>query len=327
MNPKVSVIIPVYNASSFLNRCLDSVLAQSVEDIEVICVNDKSTDNSLDILSDYATKNPERMRVINNDVNIGGGRSREKAIKEACGTFITFLDSDDYLATDFVETYLNVMRKENVDVVVGGFTKDYGNRLVEVPATRGPWGLTTYSISCAKMYRRDFLIENDIRYSPIKCGEDIYFGLDIFYHNATYTTIDYFGYYYYFNEQSTTNTMTSEQNMEKNVAAIFDQFSTNHDIKALSEADQDVIEYSYLANMINALIVYGIGCGIRSMRDKVDFFHSDLAKRFPSFRDNMYVGLTKPQGQSAKIRLAVGIFTGLHKIGLDRPLYYLASLL
>lgn len=327
MNPAVSIIIPVYNSSDFLYRCLDSALKQSVNDIELICVNDKSTDNSLDILSDYASNNPERITIINNSSNIGGGRSREKALRAARGTYVTFLDSDDYLAPDFIETYLRIIQNGNVDVVIGGFIKDYGNRIIKIPAPRGPWSLTTYSISCAKMYRKDFLLENDIQYSPIKCGEDIYFGLDIFYHGASYEVIDYSGYFYYFNILSTTNTMTSAQNMEMNVSAIFSQFTATHNIGALTEEGQDVIEYTYIANMINALMVYDRGCGIRSMRDRVDFFFSDLATLFPNFKNNRFVGLTKPCGQSAKIRLAVGIMLGLHKVHLDRPLYYLVSLL
>ena len=327
MNPAVSIIIPVYNASGYLNRCLDSALTQSIDDIELICVNDKSTDNSLDILFEYASKNPERITVINNSSNIGGGRSREKALKTARGTYITFLDSDDYLAPDFIETYLRVIQNENVDVVIGGFVKDYGDRIIKIPAPRGPWSLTTYSISCAKMYRKDFLLENDIQYSPIKCGEDIYFGLDLFYHGASYRTIDYNGYYYYFNESSTTNSMTANQGMERNVSSIFSHFISNHNLEALSEADRDVIEYTYLANMINALLVYDRGCGLRSMREKVDFFFSDLATLFPNFKNNRFVGLTKPCGQSAKIRLAVGIVLRLHKVHLDRPLYYFVSLL
>lgn len=327
MNPTVSVIIPVYNASRFISRCLDSVLAQTIEDIELVCVNDKSTDNSFEILTQYAADNPGCITVINNTSNIGGGRSREKALRIARGTFVTFLDSDDYLAPDFVETYLRAMYESSVDVVVGGFTKDYGNRLVKVPATSGPWCLTTYSISCAKMYRKDFLIENDIQYSPIKCGEDIYFGLDLFIHKARYRTINYTGYYYFFNEQSTTNTMTADRNMERNVSDIFRHFLAAHHLESLSEADQDVVEYTYLANMINALVVYDRGCGIRSMRERVNFFISDLKEQFPNYRSNEHVGLTRPQGQSARIRMAVGTLMGLHKFGLDRPLYYLVSLL
>lgn len=327
MSPAVSIIIPVYNASQFLNRCLNSALSQSVKEVEIICINDRSTDNSLEILSHYAADYPGFISVIDNDTNIGGGRSREKGLRAARGSFVTFLDSDDYLAPDFVERYLQAMQEKQVDVIIGGFTKDYEGRFVKVPATKGPWGLTTYSISCAKMYRKDFLIANCIQYSPIKCGEDIYFGLDLFYHGASYRTIDYNGYYYYFNERSTTNSMTANQGMERNVSSIFSHFISNHDLEALSEADRDVIEYTYLANMINALLVYDRGCGLRLMREKVDLFFSDLATLFPNFKNNRFVGLTKPCGQSAKIRLAVGIMLGLHKVHLDRPLYYLVSLL
>lgn len=85
---KVSVIVPVYNVEQYLARCLDSILAQTYHDYEIICVNDCSPDNSSAILSEYASKHPDRIKVITNEVNLGLGLSREKALEVACGEFV-----------------------------------------------------------------------------------------------------------------------------------------------------------------------------------------------------------------------------------------------
>ncbi len=98
---KVSVIIPVYNVEKYLRECLDSVINQTLSDIEIICVNDGSTDNSLAILEEYAQKDT-RIKIISKR-NEGAGKARQAAIKKASGEYLAFLDGDDYYKSDFVE--------------------------------------------------------------------------------------------------------------------------------------------------------------------------------------------------------------------------------
>ena len=103
---------------------------------------------------------------------------------------------------------------------------------------------------------------------------------------------------------------------------MFDLFMDKCDIKLISDEKRDVIEYTYLANMINALITYGHGGKIRRMKKKYDFYINDVKKRFPSYTKNPYIGIFKPKGQTLKIRLGVGVVMLLHKI-----LFYVISLI
>ena len=100
--PKISVVIPVYNVEQYLRMCLSSLCKQTLADIEIICVNDCSTDKCLDILLEFA-KVDERVKVINNEVNIGQGLSRNKGIQMAKGEYIGFIDSDDWVDTEMYE--------------------------------------------------------------------------------------------------------------------------------------------------------------------------------------------------------------------------------
>ena len=93
---KISVIIPVYNVESFLPQCLDSVVNQSYRDIEIICVEDCSTDSSMQILRDYA-QNDNRIKIIQNTKNLGLGLARNVGLEYATGEYIHFLDSDDWI--------------------------------------------------------------------------------------------------------------------------------------------------------------------------------------------------------------------------------------
>ena len=107
---KVSVLVAVYNAAEFLPQCLDSLRAQTLRDIEVICVDDASTDNSLSVLKKYAALD-ERIKVIHLEVNGGQAHARNVALKEAAGEYACFLDSDDWFDTDSLETCTNVFNK------------------------------------------------------------------------------------------------------------------------------------------------------------------------------------------------------------------------
>lgn len=99
MSCLVSIIIPVYNAEAYIRECLDSVIKQTLKDIEVLCINDKSTDGSLDILREYAAKD-DRIRIFDNEVNSGQGYNRNLGLDKASGKYIYTLDADDYLLTD-----------------------------------------------------------------------------------------------------------------------------------------------------------------------------------------------------------------------------------
>lgn len=94
MSPKISVIIPVYNVEQYLRECLDSVVSQSLADIEIIAINDGSPDNSLSILKEYEAKDT-RVKIIDKQ-NEGVGKARNDGIKAAAGEFVAFMDSDDY---------------------------------------------------------------------------------------------------------------------------------------------------------------------------------------------------------------------------------------
>lgn len=109
--PRISIIIPVYNVEKYLARCLDSIVGQTYKQIEIICINDGSTDSSKTILEDYAKKD-QRIIVVNQN-NGGLSNARNKGIDIATGEYITFVDSDDYVAADYVEFLLQLLKRNN----------------------------------------------------------------------------------------------------------------------------------------------------------------------------------------------------------------------
>ena len=106
--PKISVLVPIYNTEKYLKKCLDSIAGQTLKDIEVICVNDGSTDNSLAVAEEFAEKDP-RFKVINKE-NTGYGNTMNIALEKASGEYIGIVESDDFAASDMFEYLYGLSR-------------------------------------------------------------------------------------------------------------------------------------------------------------------------------------------------------------------------
>jgi len=119
---KVSIVVPIYKVEKYLNRCLDSLVNQTLNDIEIICVNDGSPDNCLNIIKDYKEKYGDKIVIVDKK-NEGLWKARIDGFKNATGEYIGFLDSDDYVKLDFVEKLYNKAKKENADICVCGYER------------------------------------------------------------------------------------------------------------------------------------------------------------------------------------------------------------
>lgn len=322
---KVTLIVPVYNVEKYLPRCLDSILEQTYKNIEIICVNDCSPDNSQIILDRYEQEG--KIKVLVNEQNLGLGKSRERALKKASGDFVMFIDSDDYIAGDYVEKYMSAMQKGNYDMVIGGYTRDIDGKKKSNFVKQSDWSVLSYTIACAKLYRKSFLLDNNIGFIDIRCGEDIFFSMELYVHAPKYYVMEnYAGYYYYFNRKSITGSMNADRKLECFVADIFNRFIEKYPLENLNKDVYWKICYNYIANMINALIVHGHGCGIKKMKEKYAFFMSDLKHKFSDYKDNPYLRCKNMKKQSLKIRLSVSILFLLNKIGIDKIVYYILAL-
>lgn len=127
MSKKISIIIPVYNTEKYIEKCIRSVLAQTYENLEIICVDDGSEDASGSIL-DKISKEDDRLHVIHNKRS-GVGVSRNIAMQAATGDYYGFVDSDDYIASDMYGTLLEAIEKSNVDIVTCNYYLDYDGKI------------------------------------------------------------------------------------------------------------------------------------------------------------------------------------------------------
>ena len=117
MKDLITVVVPCYNVEKYVDKCLESLMNQTYKNLEIILVEDRSTDNTYDVIKDYPKKD-HRIKIIRNEKNSGLSFSRNAGIKEATGKYIGFIDSDDYITEDFYEDLLKAMKEENADVAI-----------------------------------------------------------------------------------------------------------------------------------------------------------------------------------------------------------------
>ena len=179
---KISVIIPVYNSEKYISECLDSVIDQSLKDIEIICVNDGSEDNSLNILNEYASKD-NRIKVISQPHTVNGaGSARNRGIEIARGKYISFVDSDDYIEPNFLQKMYEVAEEYDADIACSGIIRETENenkiqlKFEEIKVSDNPDDNLKVSKSLPypypwnKIYKREFIVSYGIKYV-----EDIYY--------------------------------------------------------------------------------------------------------------------------------------------------------
>ena len=128
--PKISVIVPVYNVENYIEKCLKSLVNQTMHDIEIIIVNDGSKDNSKNIVKSFEEKYPEKIVYLEKE-NGGLSDARNYAMPYAKGEYIAFLDSDDYVENDMYEKMYEIAQKENSDLVECDFYWEYPNKIKE----------------------------------------------------------------------------------------------------------------------------------------------------------------------------------------------------
>ncbi|NCC07229.1 MAG: glycosyltransferase [Clostridia bacterium] len=238
-NPLVSIIIPVYNASTDLGRCIASARKQSYDNIEILVVNDGSTDASLKICNMYAAVD-SRICVIDK-ANGGVSETRNIAIKQAAGEYIQFLDSDDYLAENATQTLVERALATDADLVISHYYRvmpedeggemtalgflsrtdvmnkeEFARELMDEPAS------FYYGVLWNKLYRTEILRKNNILCSEeLTWSEDFLFNLEYIRYAERFAAVSTPVYYYVKNRKSITHTQIDLVNLISTKAKLF----------------------------------------------------------------------------------------------------------
>lgn len=202
MEYDISVVVPVYNAEKFIEKCLDSIMQQTIKTLELICVNDGSKDNSLVMLKQYQAKHADelgRKIVIVNKENGGPSAARNVGLKYATGRYLAFVDSDDYIEPNMYQELIEVAERQKLNVVICNVMNIYDDGKTVPSKIKVPVGVRIDRIGilklicptlmtedvfggpCNRIYKREFLVQNNIQMpEQLGYGEDAVFQMKVF---------------------------------------------------------------------------------------------------------------------------------------------------
>ena len=268
---KLSVIIPVYNTEDYLPMCLDSVINQNIPDMEIIMVDDGSTDSSPEILERYAKAN-SNITVIRNDSNVGSGISRNNGLKIAKGEYIGFVDSDDWIDLNYYGTFLSIMEDTSADFAIAGICDEFNNSMstktryayykpleidgrmaIRLLTKSENLGLWISPIMNNRVYRHDFIDNNNLTCASNKTWQDDYFSFFSMIYATRVLIVPGIRYHYRQQELSMTHSRTSSKSKIDDCLDVMKKIRTK--LEADSIYDDYKNEYqSFVERNISSLL-------------------------------------------------------------------------
>lgn len=305
--PAISVIIPVYNAQDGIKRCLDSLLNQSFNNFEIILLNDGSKDNSLNILKEYELKY-SFVRVIDKQ-NEGVAVTRNKGILLAEGEYTMFMDNDDFVDSDYIETFYQAIHEKKLDLVIGGYKRiNQDNQIIfSQDIQQSEWSKYIIMAPWAKVYRTEFLKTNNLEFFDYGIGEDIIFNLAAYKTTDKIGLLDYKGYNWYYNNQSVSNTSQRGFSPKTDILVLFS--------KILELGNPSELEVYYLKRYY---VWYLLFSGRTSSNQ--EFIHQYIRIK-EWLKENKLISTISPlskkvQGERFQTKISLIVFLSLEKLRL-----------
>ena len=267
--PNISIIIPVYNVENYLRECLDSVLQQNTESLEIICVNDGSTDGSLEVLNEYKQQYPDLITVLS-QTNQGQAAARNAALDIAKGQYVAFLDSDDYYMPHAIDTILQLITNNpSVDVIYTDCAQTTsGDRFYTLPFDKlvskeivdfYDWEYEKYSQTptgcvCGGVYKLAFLNQHQLRMRSGVYYEDELYIFGIYTHHGKTVAVHLEDPYYHYRTGRKGSTVTSlkMKNFIDRLAVVREMQQILKKSSYITIARKHKIFEMYLQNLIEA---------------------------------------------------------------------------
>lgn len=291
---KLSIIVPVYGVEKYIDKCLNSLVKQSLKEIEVIVVNDGTKDNSQKIVDKYVKKYPDKIKSYIKE-NGGQGSARNYGLKKATGEYIGYVDSDDFVEKDMYKKLYNKAKENNYDIVVCGnynVSEDYQNKNID--AFINNYNTDLENIFFGKMavwnkiYKRDILIKNKLEFKEKVWYEDLAFTLKAIMNSNTFAFIDEPLYDYLIREGSTMNNSNVQRNLE-----ILDAFNDilsyiqhNKKEEYFSKIEFLAIDHIYISAIVRVLKAEADD---KVKRETINKLLDYMNKKFPNYKNNKYI--------------------------------------
>lgn len=306
-NKKVSVLIPVYNAEEYLDRCLRSILSQDYPNVEIIAVDDGSKDASPDILDQYARQFPGVVR-IEHRPNQGVAAARNRAIELSSGHYLMFVDNDDYLEPHAIRELVSVATEKGADVVCAGYQRpDEAGKIVirSIPKPGSEWAPYSISAAWAKLFRSEFIKENGFQFLNTNIGEDIYFTFPAVCAANRVEVCEYCVYNWFYNKNSVSNTA------HKSSAGLTFSFmldSVYAELCRIHSVSQPITQYYFIRLIVWFLFYTCKADDMNIVSGNLAELTEWLDQHFSHWRGGFLSGPSIPSGDALSSSLSVKLF-------------------
>ena len=285
--PKVSIIVPVYNVEKYIDKCLNSLVNQTLVDIEIIVVNDGSKDNSIEIIKKYIEKYPNKIVYLEKE-NGGLSDARNYGMLYAKGEYIAFLDSDDYVELDMYEKMYELVKKEEADMVECDFYWEYPDRVKEdigyIYKDKKEMTTTIRVVAWNKLIKREILEKSKVEFPKGYRYEDVEF---------TYKLIPYLNkisflkkpYVHYIQRD---NSIANTQNERtKEIFDVLDHVIKYYKEKDIYEEYKNEIEYIYTRFLLCSSFLRMVKIENKKTRKELlEKTWENLNTKFPNWKKN-----------------------------------------
>lgn len=282
-NDLISIIVPVYNTQDYLDKCLQSIIDQTYKNIEIIIIDDGSSDNSRQIIEKYM-KIDKRISYYY-QVNSGVSVARNNGIEKSSGNYIAFIDSDDYIDKNFVSKLYSAISNEDVFSICGTISVSYDGKETHTPAEKILIDTFRRIARNRRLINKKILLESKIKFPNLKICEDLeFYSKLMLYNDMKYSIVDECLYYYVQRQNSLIHTYN--KNQEDSIKAV------NNIIEFCKENNKyelykDRLEYLYITHVIGGYTKRIILNGI-SEEDFRNIFIS-ITANYQKWYDNKYV--------------------------------------
>ena len=293
---KVSVIVPVYNVEKYLKKCLDSLVKQTLKDIEIIVVNDGSTDSSQLIIDEYKKKYPKKIISIIKE-NGGQGSARNLGIKYVTSKYIGFVDSDDYIALDMYEKLYNKAINENSDVVIcNNYVVDLKkeNNKIEENNYNNAYNIIENAFFGKmavwnKIYKKELIVNNNILFKEKIWYEDFAFTFKLLCNTKKISFINDYLYMYLLRPGSTMNNDNVSRNLE--ILDAFDDTIMYLNNNNIYEKYLEILEFNAIIHIYISTSVRVINANVLKYLKKqnLDEIKKYMKTNFKKYKKNKYI--------------------------------------
>ena len=285
--PKVSIIVPVYNVEKYIEKCLDSLINQTLKDIEIIVVNDGSEDNSAEIVKKYQNKYPEKIIYVEKE-NGGLSDARNFGLPHAKGEYIAFLDSDDYIELDMYEKMYKLAKKENSDMVECDFYWEYPNKtkkdIGQIYTNKKEMLAKARVVAWNKLIKRSVLEEAKVQFPKGYRYEDVEF---------TYKLIPYLNKVSFVKEpfihyiQRENSISNSQNERTKEIFEVLEHVINFYKEKGIYEDFKEELEYTYARLLLCSSLLRMVKIKDKKIRKKlIEQTWNNLNTKFPNWKKN-----------------------------------------